>query len=277
MTAGVALVAGASVLSVLPVGVFAAVLAFLGIDLLYQWLWVERRRLAVQDFLLVVAILAIAVTVGFLQAIGAGVLAASALFIVAYSRLDVIRGRLTAALRLSTTERSEPSVRRLMARGNETLIFELQGYVFFGTAHALLSDLAQDIARPETSIRNVILDFRRVQGLDVSAVFNLGKLEQICRQHGVRLLITDLRPPLRRQMDLTGLTGRAKVHATLDQALSWIEEEVLAEETGGGGGTRDRLRRVARTRLRGRDAAVPARIGPLRARRSCARARRPIA
>ena len=88
------LVAGASVLGMLPVAVFAAVLAFLGLDLLYQWLWVERQRLPLTDFLLVLAMLVVSVTVGFLLAIALGVLAASALFVLSHSRLDVIRGRL---------------------------------------------------------------------------------------------------------------------------------------------------------------------------------------
>lgn len=227
--AAVVLVGGASVLSVLPVGVFAGVLAFLGLDVLFQWVWVERRRLALPDFLLVLAILGIAVTIGFLQAIAAGVLAASALFIFAYSRLDVVRGRVSGALRLSTTERPESSVRSLVRRGQETLIFDLQGYVFFGTAYALLRDLAPSVAHPETPIRNVILDFRRVQGLDASAVFNLGRLEATCRQNGARLFMTDVRTPLRRQMDLAGLTARATVLPTLDEALAAIEEEILAE------------------------------------------------
>ena len=122
-----------------------------------------------------------------------------------------------------------PSVRLLTARGRETLIFELQGYVFFGTAHTLLGDLTRDVAEPGSAIRNVVLDFRRVQGLDASAVFNLGKLEQVCSQHGVRLLFTDLRPALRRQMERAGLTDRIQALATLDEALSRIEEEVLAE------------------------------------------------
>jgi SulP family sulfate permease len=109
----------------------------------------------------------------------------------------------------------------------------LQGYVFFGTAHALITDCARDITAPEKAIHNVIVDFRRVQGLDVSAVFNLGKLEQICRQHGARLLFTDLRPSLRRQVDFAGLSGNAAILPSLDDALRMIEEEVLAE--GGAG------------------------------------------
>ena len=194
LTAGAILAGGASVLGMLPVAAFAAFLAFLGLDLLYQWLWVERRRLPLPDFLLVLAMLVVSVTMGFLQAIALGVLAASALFVFAYSRLDVVRGRLSGALRLSTTERPEPSTRLLAARGDETLIFELQGYVFFGTAHALLGNLSDAMSRPERPIRNVILDFRRVQGLDASAVFNLGKLGQLCDRHGVRLVFTHLRP-----------------------------------------------------------------------------------
>ena len=155
-----------------------------------QWLWIERQRLQLADVLLVLAILAVAVTVGFLEAIVAGTLAASALFILSYSRLDVVRGRMTGQLRLSTTERSEASVSTDdFARGGETLILELQGYVFFGTAHALIGRLRAEIAsRGEAAVRNVIVDFRRVQGLDASAVFNLGNakfLQLLFRGHAI--------------------------------------------------------------------------------------------
>lgn len=71
---------GTTYLSVLPIGVFAAVIAFLGIDLLVTWLWVERRRLPFRDFLVVVLILAVAATIGFLQAIATGIIAAFAPF-----------------------------------------------------------------------------------------------------------------------------------------------------------------------------------------------------
>ena len=275
LTAGAILAGGASVLGMLPVAAFAAFLAFLGLDLLYQWLWVERRRLPLPDFLLVLAMLVVSVTMGFLQAIALGVLAASALFVFAYSRLDVVRGRVSGALRLSTIERPEPSTRLLAARGDETLIFELQGYVFFGTAHALLGNLSDAMSRPERPIRNVILDFRRVQGLDASAVFNLGKLGQLCDRHGVRLVFTHLRPALERQMARAGLTGQAAMLPTLDEALARVEEEVLEGEaaTAGDEAGFDRLSRVPR-----RPAPRSSHRRPCRpARRSSVRARNPTA
>jgi sulfate permease, SulP family len=226
----VTLVAGADLLAVLPIGVFAALLVFLGLDLLYEWLWVERRRLPLPDFAIILVILGTAATFGFLEAVALGVLVASILFLVAYSRLDVVRARLTARLRSSTTERSEAATARLQARGDETLIVELQGYVFFGTAHALYASLAGAIGDGASPVRRVVLDFRRVQGLDVSAVFNLGKLELLCRQRGIVLALSDMSPRLRRPADLAGLTARALVFPTLDAALAWAEEAVLAEE-----------------------------------------------
>jgi sulfate permease, SulP family len=227
LTSGAVLVAGASILGMLPVSVFAAVLAFLGIDVLYRWLWIERRRLPLSDFLLILAMLVVSVVVGFLQAIALGVLAASALFVLSYSRLDVIRGRLSGALRFSTIERSEASTRLIAAHGDRTMILELQGYVFFGTAHVLLGDIEAAISRAERPIRTVILDFRRVQGLDASAVFNLGKLAQLCDRNGVSLVLTDLRPSLRRQMESAGVISDGTVLPTLDDALAQVEGEAL--------------------------------------------------
>ena len=178
-----ALLAGPSLLSVLPTGVFAALLAFLGIDLLYDWLWVERRRMPAQDFAIVLLIVVAAASIGFLEAVAIGVFAASIVFVLAYSRFDVVRACVPAALRPSMTERSETAMRQLAQAGARTLVFELQGYVFFGTAHALYSRFNREVAgRPE--LDRVVLDFRRVQGLDVSAAFNLGKLEQDCRGRG---------------------------------------------------------------------------------------------
>jgi sulfate permease, SulP family len=233
MLSAAVLYAGPQLLGMLPLGIFAAVLVYFGLDFLYEWLWVERRRLPFQDFAIVLIILLAAATIGFLQAVAVGILLASLMFLVNYARLDVIRSRLTGALRLSSTERADAAVHHLIERGAATRIYELQGYVFFGTANALYSQIAEEIARG--GVRAVILDFRRVQGLDVSAVFNFGKLEQLCRAHGLRLILSDLSPGLRRSMDLAGLTAQAGVFPTLDDALAAVEDELLAGEVARAG------------------------------------------
>lgn len=227
LACGVALIAGADVLAVLPLGVFAAVVVFLGLDFLYEWLWVERRRMPAQDFAVLLGIVGVAASVGFLQAVGTGILASSVLFLVNYARLDVVRSRLDGTLRLSTTERSDAASRLLTEQGGATLIYELQGYLFFGTAHVLFDQIAAQIGATPGDHRVLIVDFRRVQGLDVSATYNFGKLEQLCRTTGVRLILTNVAPALMRTLGPSGLVDRVERLPTLDDALTIVEEARL--------------------------------------------------
>lgn len=227
LACGLVLFAGADVLAVMPLGIFATVLVYLGLDFLYEWLWVERRRMPVQDFAVLLGIVGVAASVGFLAAVATGILASSVLFLVNYARLDAVRARLDGALRLSTTERSDAATRRLIKQGGETLIYELQGYLFFGTAHALFDQIAAQIAGTPGDRRALIVDFRRVQGLDVSAVYNFGKLEQLCRTGGVRLILTGIAPALMRTLGPSGLMIRVERLAALDDALTAVEETRL--------------------------------------------------
>ncbi len=227
LACGVALVAGADVLAVMPLGVFAAVVAYLGLDFLYKWLWVERRRMPAQDFAVLLGIVGVAAGFGFLQAVAAGMLASSVLFLVNYARLDVVRSRLNGTLRLSATERSEAASRLLTEQGAATLVYELQGYLFFGTAHTLFDQIAAQIADTPGDRRVLIVDFRRVQGLDVSAVYNFGKLEQLCRTTGVRLILTNIAPAVMRTLGPSGLLDRVERLPTLDDALTNVEEDRL--------------------------------------------------
>lgn len=66
---------GTDALALLPKGVFAAIISYLGIDLLYSWLWLERKRLSRWDFFIIQGILIAAATVGFLEAIALGLCA----------------------------------------------------------------------------------------------------------------------------------------------------------------------------------------------------------
>lgn len=227
LACGVALVAGADVLAVMPLGVFAAVVAYLGLDFLYKWLWVERRRMPAQDFAVLLGIVGVAAGFGFLQAVAAGMLASSVLFLVNYARLDVVRSRLNGTLRLSATERSEAASRLLTEQGAATLVYELQGYLFFGTAHTLFDQIAAQIADTPGDRRVLIVDFRRVQGLDVSAVYNFGKLDKLCRTTGVRLILTNIAPAVMRTLGPSGLLDRVERLPTLDDALTSVEEDRL--------------------------------------------------
>lgn len=243
---------GAGFVSMLPVGVFAGVIAFLGVDLLYTWLWVERRKLAGRDFAIVLLIVAVSATIGFLQAIALGLLAASLQFIIAYSRIDVVRLKTTAASMRSRVERPDPEIARLSRHGDAAEVYRLTGYLFFGTASGLLDQVARDLGRAAGGPRFVVIDFGRVQGVDASAAFALGKLAGLCETSGVELMLSGLaEAPLEalRRSGIESGTQGIRLVEHLDEALQIVEARLLAataDEAGGAsaGGFVETLRRL---------------------------------
>lgn len=242
---------GAGLLSLLPLGAFAAVLSFLGFDLLDNWLRVGRRRLPARDFAIMLLILATAATVGFLPALAVGLLAAVVLFVVAYSGVDVVRLETSAAHLRSRVERPDREVALLAERGREAAVCRLSGYLFFGTASRLLADLGPAGAAP----RFRILDFRRVTGVDASAAFVLAKLQRQSEDRGTRLILADLSPRLLADLARAGLAPEGGgdgdsgplLLPSLDAALRHVEDALLADpplRTDGAGGLLEALQRL---------------------------------
>lgn len=220
---------GGALLSVLPIGLFVTVVAYLGVDLLMAWLWFRRAQFSRFDYGIMLLILVVTATVGFFEALGVGLLAAAAFFIVSFSRVDVVRLRSTLATRRSLVERSDADLTYLTQVGGQTVIFELSGYLFFGTANKLLDIVRAEVTgakRPHT----VILDFSRVRGLDASVSHSLGKLAKICARSDVGLVFSAMQPTLQEAL----LKGASDLDAvrftpTLDAALQTEETRLLSQ------------------------------------------------
>ncbi len=226
------MIAGTGFLSYLPQGIFALVLCYLGIELLWRWLVVARREMPTGDYAIILAILATSVAFDFVVAIVVGTILAAILFTLAYSRLDVVRNRVSGRLRLSPTERSERDIATLVANGHQTLVFELQGYLFFGTANGLFDRVADEITAEGAEIKTLLVDFRRVEGMDVSASFVLARLADMALQNGVRIGFTGVSPALRGRLGPAGRVEGLAFHPTLVDGLQRTEDRVLAESGG---------------------------------------------
>ncbi|MGI1661548.1 cyclic nucleotide-binding domain-containing protein [Palleronia sp. KMU-117] len=243
LTAGAVIVAvlwgGLGYVAFVPKGAIALILVFLGIEFLWHWLVVARRSMPRIDFAIVATILATAIAFDFVVAIILGTIAASVLFTLAYSRVDVVRNRVSGRLRLSPTERPERDIATLVAKGEQTLIFELQGFLFFGTANGLFERVSAEITRPGASIHHLLIDFRRVSGLDVSASFALGRLVDLAVQRGVQVGFTGVSDRLRDTLGpLAGHAGLA-LYPTLADGLQRAEDDLLAGGDGTEGGGHD--------------------------------------
>jgi len=220
---------GARYLSVLPIGVFAAIVAYLGIDLLFTWLWTERQKLPSGDFGIVLLILAVSATVGLLQAIVVGLLAASIRFVMAYAKIDVVRVRTSVASMRSSVERPLPQMQYLSQHGGKAVVYELYGYLFFGTAHRLLTELSAVATAGEARPNFIVIDFKRVTGIDASAAFALGKLHGTCEANGLELHVSGLAPKVEAQFRKVHASGGLRVFGHLDDALQNVEERLLAK------------------------------------------------
>jgi len=122
----------------------------------------------------------------------------------------------------------------LEERGDRTVMFELQGSLFFGTTNQLY--LAVE---PELKTRTyVVLDMRRVQSVDVTAAHMLEQIQDVMAEHNGVLIFSHLPRnvpsgrDIQEYFDQVGLVRpkqNVRVFAELDEAMEWIEDRILEE------------------------------------------------
>jgi SulP family sulfate permease len=220
---------GAELLSVLPRGLFATIIGFLGLDLLLSSVKAAYQRLSRTDQLLFAGVVTMAVTVGVLEAMAVGFIAAIVLFARAASQVDVLHARHTLATRTSRTERPAADMERLARSGRDIVIFELTGYLFFGGCTRLRQIADRELSAAGGPPDGIVLDFSRVGGLDVSAALALAEFQSRCTALGVDLTMAGARPRVTAILEAVGAQdGSAiKSHIALDEALFAIEEALL--------------------------------------------------
>jgi SulP family sulfate permease len=158
-----------------------------------------------------------------------GLIAAIVLFVVRYSRIDVVKHSLTAREHQSNIERPSRDADYLQETGDSVMILELQGFIFFGTASRIIKRIRSHLERGET-VRFVIADFRSVTGVDSSAVMLLERVVMLARDHGAELVFTGMSPSQRTQFSelLDECTDVLREEPSLDHGVAWCEDRILA-------------------------------------------------
>ena len=215
------LISGSAFLQYFPRPILGGMLIFLGLGFLAEWLINAYRHLPRTEYAIVWIILLTIVLVGFLEGVAVGVLAAIILFVLDYSRMDIVKHKFTGKELHSTIRRSPVHFHLLETWGEQILIFQLQGFIFFGTANRLLNQ----VSTYEPKLRFLILDFRQVTKLDSSAVYSLSKLQRWAATENFTILLSAV--PITIRKPLANLSG--KLFSDLDRALAYAEEGILAE------------------------------------------------
>lgn len=196
----------------------------------FHW---ARRRSTAFDFAVVLAVIGVAVLVDLITASAVGVALSILLFIRNEAKAPVIRRKLYGNQVFSKRRRLPEVMAVLTQYGDETVVVELQGSLFFGTTDQLRTDLQEDLA----TRRTVIFDLRRVDALDLTAAHILEQMQGQLRDRGAVAVFCNMPRFLAGHGDVlgflreVGLVGdEDPIFDQLSDALAWAEDRLLAEK-----------------------------------------------
>lgn len=223
-----ALLALAPLIAWIPVAALAAILIVIGLRMIdvhsLSFFFSASTRL---DFMVILAVVLVAIFGNLIAASGVGVALAILLFIREQSHSTVVRNRIEGREVFLKHAYKFQDIQQLLEHANDSVIFELQGSLFFGTASQLQTELETEIGRR----KYVILSMRRVQSLDVTATHILEQVKDQLEEQDAYLVFCDIPKGLpsglrmKRFLKETGIvrpTNKAYAFRELDDALEWV-------------------------------------------------------
>ena len=225
---------GANVLSIFPKVILGGLLLNLGLSFLEEWLYDTWEKLTRNDYFVIVIILFVIAAVGFLEGIVIGLLMSIVLFVLSYSKVEVVKHELSGTTFHSNVERSEYLKRIIADHGEKISILPLQGFIFFGTANRLLDKVKERVENEEAShLKYLIFDFRHVTGLDSSTINSFNKLRIMAKNHGFKVVFCSLNQDMTNQLRTGGLLpdegGVFVEFDDLDHGLERCEDELIEQ------------------------------------------------
>ena len=232
LTAAVALFYGTELIGYIPRIIVGGLLLFIGFSFLAKWLFGSWGKLPPGEYLVIPLILMTIATIGFIEGLILGLLAALIQFVLKYSRTTVIRYALSGKEARSAVERNRDDDHLLAEQGPRLLVLKLQGYLFFGTTAQLSSHLKArlaDSAKP--ALRYLVLDFKMVNGIDSSAAYEFHRLQLLAEEQDLIIVMTGMAQAMRRQLrsgNIFKINARIREFDNLDRGLEWCEGQLLA-------------------------------------------------
>jgi sulfate permease, SulP family len=218
----------------MPTFVAAGLMITLGYDMAAEWLWDARRQLPRNEWLVVLTIPAGMLLFGFLTGMALGLALAILSFVYNYARLSVIRSDTSLRIRRSSVDRPLAENTRLETEGDRVQILELQEYLFFGTAEQVVAAVRNRLRdEKRQKLGFVIIDFRRVSGMDAAAATAFLKIRNLLAAEAAELILSALAPQNEATLLQNGLDWRddrsVRLTPDLDHALEDCEQRLLGD------------------------------------------------
>lgn len=222
----------------IPQPVVSGMILVLGISLLDRWSLgliaslrharQRRHRARVVDTLIIVGVVAVALVSDMMTAVGVGLLLAVIVFVTRMSRRvvrSIRHGPGIHSRRQWTSERAA----RLRDHAGRIAVVELDGVLFFGTAHSLEVAIDAELA---AGVDWFVLDLRRLRDLDLSGARALQRISNRVSAGGALHLACvrdDGSGAMTRELGDAGLLDPERVHEDIDAALAACEDALLEE------------------------------------------------
>jgi sulfate permease, SulP family len=239
-----AVVFGGSVVALIPRMIVGGVLMFLGLSFIVEWVWDKRRLLPPREYIVVVVILAGIMVWGFQNGVVIGLALAVMLFAISYGRIELVREVAFGETYRSNVDRPADERAELRGLADRVQILRANGFVFFGSTNRLLERIRHRIE--DTPPRFLVIDLRRVTGVDSSAVVSFVKVMRLAEAGGFEVIFAGASDPVRAQLARGGVVeveGLVSFEPDLDRGLQRCEDallsapdlaEALAEHPAGG-------------------------------------------
>ena len=223
------------VIARVPIAALSGILMIIGFRMIDKHtLGFLKSRSTILDFVVIAAVVIVSLTVSLIAASGTGVVLAIALFIREQIGGRVIRSKTYGTETSSKHIRLQREMEILKQRGNQMVIFELQGSLFFGTTDQLFTAIEEEI-KTRTYI---ILDMRRVQTVDMTATHMLEQIKTRLAERNGFLIFSQIPKNIPSGKDIQEYfdqVGLVKWKSTtrdfneLDAAIQWVEDRILKE------------------------------------------------
>jgi SulP family sulfate permease len=219
----------------IPVSALAGILIVVGYRMVDKKCFALLKHHSTRfDFIVILAVIVTAVSTDLLMASGIGIIFAIILFLREQMRSSVIRKKFTGNEIFSKKVRPAYEVEILEKHGNESIVLQLQGQLFFGTTDQLLNELEPYLIK----CKYISLDMRRVQSVDYTAAHMLEQVHSRLKKNNGYLIFASVPLSLptgqnvRKYLKNLGVIEAEdlKFFDDIDSAVEWIEEQVLRAE-----------------------------------------------
>ena len=222
---------GASVIELIPRMIVGGVLVFLGLAFLVEWVWDKRKVLPPLEYGVVLVILAVIIGRAYLPGVVVGLVLAVVLFAVNYGRIELVREVAFGETYHSNVDRP-PAERAAAAHDGRARSRSCGSTGSCSSARPTACSSGSESERKPDPPRFLVIDLRRVTGVDSSAVVAFVKVLHLAEAPGFELVFTGASEAVRSQLARGGLVASEVVRfePDLDRGLQRCEEGLLRDE-----------------------------------------------